>query len=72
MIDGNLVDLISTKKDSVSSFGLVLQNLDFAQASFFPLFSVRVEPDKMLKINVRFALVARVGWPCGLSSYFIM
>ena len=44
VVDGNLVDLLTSKQNSVSALTLVLQDLDIANAALFPFFGVGIKP----------------------------
>ena len=52
MVDGDLVDLLTAKQNSIRALALVLQDLNVADAGLFPLLGVRIEPRKKLVINL--------------------
>ena len=52
MVDGDLVDLLTAKQNSIRALALVLQDLNVANAALFPLLGVRIEPRKKLVINL--------------------
>ena len=52
MVDGDLVDLLTAKQNSIRALALVLQDLNVADAALFPLLGVRIEPRKKLYIDL--------------------
>ena len=44
VVDGDLVNLLASKQNSEGPLGGMLQDLEFANSTFFPLLVIRIKP----------------------------
>lgn len=62
MVAGHFVDLLSSQQDPVGVLDLVSEDLEVANAAFFPLFGVRIESEHFAAMKEHGLFVL---FPCG-------